>query len=99
MILYSVTVNIDQEVETEWLKWMKEVHVPNVMATGIFFDYKIFRLLNEDQGSTYSFQYFAKTLEEVNIYFEKYAPALVEEHLEKYKDRHVAFRTVLESVV
>ena len=99
MILYNVTVNIEQDVEMEWLEWMKEVHIPNVMATGIFFDQKIYRLLNEEEGSTYSFQYFAKSLEDVNVYFEKYAPSLVQEHLDKYKDKHVAFRTVLESVV
>ena len=99
MILYNVTVNIDQDVELEWLEWMKKEHIPNVMATGLFFDQKIFRLLNEEEGSTYSFQYFAKSLEDLNLYFDKYAPKLVKEHLDKYKHKHVAFRTVLERVI
>jgi len=98
MILYSVTVNIDEDVETEWLNWMKETHVPNVMNTGLFVSNKIFRLVHEEQGSTYSFQYFAKNLDDLNIYFEKHAPGLVKEHMDKYKNKHVAFRTVLESV-
>ena len=99
MILYNVTVNIDQDVEEEWLDWMKTVHIPNVMSTGLFFDQKIYRLLNEEEGSTYSLQYFCKSLEDLNHYFDTYAPDLVKEHLEKYKDKHVAFRTVLEAVV
>jgi hypothetical protein len=33
MIVYNVTVNIDGAVEQEWLKWMKEVHIPEVLAT------------------------------------------------------------------
>lgn len=99
MILYNVTVNIDPDVEIEWLEWMRSIHIPNVMATNLFFDQKIFRLLNEEDASTYSIQYFAKSLDELNLYFEKFAPALVKEHLDKYKDKHVAFRTVLESVI
>ncbi len=99
MILYNVTVNIDSDVEVEWLDWMRSVHIPNVMATGLFFDHKIFRLLSEEEASTYSIQYFSKTLDNLNSYFEKYAPELVKEHLDKYKDKHVAFRTVLESII
>ena len=99
MILYNVTVNIDQDVEIEWLEWMKGIHIPNVMSTGLFFDQKIFRLLNEEEASTYSIQYFAKSLDDLNLYFKKHAPALVKEHLDKYKDKHVAFRSVLEAVI
>ncbi len=99
MILYNVTVNIDQDVEEEWLSWMKESHIPKVMATGLFFDNKIYRLLKEDEASTYSFKYFAKSLDDLNQYFDNHAAGLVKEHLDKYKDKHVAFRTVLESVV
>jgi hypothetical protein len=93
-----VTVNIDADVEIEWLAWMKETHIPNVMNTGLFISNNIFRLLQEEHGSTYSFQYFARNLDDLNVYFEKHAPALVKEHMDKYKDKHVAFRTVLESV-
>jgi len=38
MIIYSVTVNIDDSVHDEWVTWMKEVHIPDVMATGYFLE-------------------------------------------------------------
>ena len=44
MILYNVTVNIENAVADEWLQWMKEVHVPDVMRTGIFIQNTIFRI-------------------------------------------------------
>ena len=34
MILYNVTVNIDTDVEEDWIEWMKETHIPEVMKTG-----------------------------------------------------------------
>ena len=32
MIVYSVTVNIENEVHDDWLSWMKNKHIPDVMA-------------------------------------------------------------------
>ncbi|MEO8589060.1 MAG: DUF4286 family protein, partial [Flavobacteriales bacterium] len=45
MILYNVTINIDLDVEREWLVWMKETHIPEVMATGLFLESRMFRVL------------------------------------------------------
>lgn len=100
MILYNVTVNIDDSVHDEWLEWMRRVHVPDVMATGLFMESKIFRINDPkpEGGSSYSFQYFSDSMEKVNEYIEKFAPSLREEHSKKYRDKFVAFRTVLELV-
>lgn len=99
MILYNVTINIDTQVEAEWLQWMKDTHIPNVLETGLFTDYKIYKILAEEpQGRSYSIQYFTKSLEDINEYQEKYAPALRDEVMQKYGKHLVAFRTMLESV-
>lgn len=98
MILYNVTVNIDNAVHDEWLNWMRTVHVPEVMATGCFVQNKIARLLTEEEngGTTYSFQYFAPSMESYVDYQNTYAAALQADHTKRYKDRFVAFRTLLE---
>ena len=58
MIIYNVTVNIDLDVETQWVKWMKEVHIPEVMATGLFLESRMMRVLANDEGGTsYAIQY------------------------------------------
>ncbi|MCE3229382.1 MAG: hypothetical protein K0S32_3933, partial [Bacteroidetes bacterium] len=33
MFIYNVTVNISNDIHTDWLKWMKEIHIPDVMKT------------------------------------------------------------------
>ena len=99
MIIYNVTVNIDEAVHQEWLKWMKEKHIPDVMNTGCFLENKICRLLNvEDEGSTYSIQYTCNSMDDYEEYQQNHAPGLQKEHAEKYKDKFVAFRTLLEVV-
>ena len=100
MVLYNVTVGIDPEIENEWLSWMKENHIPDVMATGMFVENKIFRVLTQQDEETisYSVQYYAQTMADVEKYLNEFAPKLVEEHMKRYQNRHVAFRTLLEEV-
>ncbi|MEM6764826.1 MAG: DUF4286 family protein [Bacteroidota bacterium] len=35
MITYQISITIQEEVEKEWISWMKTVHVPEVVATGL----------------------------------------------------------------
>lgn len=100
MILYNITVNIDAAVEQEWIRWMKEVHIPEVMATGIFRENKFFKLLHEteDGGVNYSVQYFAESMDKIQEYQEKHAKLLQERFQKQFKDRYVLFRSLLEQV-
>ncbi len=100
MLLYNVTVGIDRDVEMEWLQWMKDSHIPNVMNTGMFVDFKMYKVLHDQEDGTisYSVQYFARSIDEVQQYLEVFAPRLVEEHRARFANKHVAFRTLLEEV-
>ena len=64
MIVYNVTTKVSHFINDRWLQWMKEEHIPAIMATGLFHDYRICRLLEQDDqdGPTYSAQYFTDTL-------------------------------------
>ena len=100
MLLYNVTVGIDSEIEQEWLQWMKAKHIPDVLRTGMFVDYKIYKVLHDNNDGTvsYSVQYFATSLDLVVQYLEVFAPAMADEHRLKFLNKHVAFRTLLEEV-
>ncbi len=99
MILYNVTVNIDHEVEQEWLQWMKDVHIPEVMSTGKFVSSHMFKVLADDQGgTTYAIQYSCASMEHYELYREEHASRLQAETQNKFGGRYVAFRTLLEAV-
>lgn len=100
MLLYNITIGIDKEIEAEWLLWMKEQYIPVIMQTGMFVDWKIYKVLHDqDENSvSYSVQYFSESIEKVVQFVEQIEPELNKEHQKKYKDRHVAFRTLLEEV-
>jgi hypothetical protein len=101
MYAYNVTVNIDSDVHDEWLKWMKEVHIPQVMATGLFESSKMFRLLTREEdesGTTYAIQYFCKDLESYDRYQADHAASLQAETRRLYEGKFAAFRSLMEEV-
>lgn len=100
MILYNVTIGIDKEIELEWVEWMKSEHIPEILNTGIFTHHKFYKVLSHDDETSVSYciQYFTSSLEKFNLYLKDHAPTFVEKHRIRFKDRHVAFRTLLEEV-
>ena len=101
MIIYNVTVKIENNIQVEWLRWMKTVHIPDVMATNCFLENKIMRLIDppaDVQGTTFAIQYFCKNMETLRHYWKVLAPALQADHTQRYEGKFVAFRTVMEVV-
>ena len=96
MILYNVTVKIEAAIHDNWLSWMLDVHIPEVMATGMFLRSKISEILiPEDDCKSYAIQYLCKDMAHFNEYQHKYAAQLQKSHTDRYRDQYVAFRTVM----
>ena len=100
MLLYNVTVGIDKDSEQEWLTYMREKHIRAVLNTGLFVSHKMYKVLHDQEEGTisYSVQYLARSIEDVQKYLETFAPALIEEHRKKFHNRHVTFMTLLDEV-
>ena len=85
----------------EWLQWMQDVHIPDVMATGCFLSYRILKVLTnatDDEGVNYSIQYDAASMADYERYREQFAPAMQQQTRERYRERVLAFRTLLEVI-
>lgn len=100
MYIYNVTTNIAEEAHDQWLKWMKETHIPHVLATGKFLSAKMCRVLVEEEmgGITYSVQYTTLNKETLEKYYEEDALKLRQDALRLFAGKSVSFRTELEVV-
>lgn len=100
MVIYNVTIKVDLDVQEDWLTWMKEKHVRDVINTGLFTEYRMFKLLSLDDsdGVTYAIQYFCDNVSNYLDYQREHAPALQKEHEARYKNKFVAFRTLMKSI-
>ncbi len=100
MIIYSVTVRVDEPIAQDWKKWMAEQHIPDVMATGKFLEYRMCQVMveTEEGGISYNIQYVCQDEETLNDYAKNHAPALQKDHNERYAGKFNAFRTMLEVI-
>jgi Domain of unknown function (DUF4286) len=101
MLLYTVTVSINKTIEADWVKWMKDIHIPNVLNTGLFSGHQFYKVLSHDDPTTCSFcaMYYVPVLDNFEKYLNDFAPALRQEVDQKFGGQYAAFRTLLEEVV
>lgn len=100
MIIYNVTINIHESVHDQWMDWMQNKHIADVLATGKFTTARMVKVLVEEEmgGVTYSIQYTTDCKETLEKYYEEDAPRLREEGLRLFGDKMLAFRTELELI-
>ena len=100
MFIYNVTIKVRADIQTSWLTWLQEEHIPEVLATGCFHDATILRLLEIDdtEGPTFAVQYKAESKGQYNQYVEKHAGVLRQKSFDKWGDAFIAFRSVMQVV-
>ena len=79
---------------------MLEEHIAEVVATGCFTSAQLLKLLEieEDDGPTYTAQYFAETKEQQEEYVQQHAAALRQKVFDKWGNRTIAFSSIMEVV-
>jgi len=101
MIVYSVKINIRKIVEEEWLIWMKNVHIKEVMSTNYFSDWKIYKIIipeSLDNESSYIIEYLTDSLEKYEAYVKNESRRLQEDHIKKFGGKFTASRSVMEII-
>ena len=100
MYIYNVTMNIAEEIHDEWLKWIKEKHIPEMLNLGIFTKAKMSEVLVEEEmgGTTYSVQYTTASLELLDQYYNLHADEMRNEGAMLFKDKMLSFRTELKVI-
>ncbi len=100
MYIYNVTTNIDEAAHDEWLTWMNETHIPDVLATGKFLNAKMCKVLVDEEmgGVTYSVQFTTIDKKTLEKYYKEDAPRLREDASKLFAGKFVSFRTELEII-
>lgn len=100
MYIYNVTTNIEESVHDAWIQWMKETHIPDVLATGKFLNAKMCKVLVEEDmgGVTYSVQFTTVNKETLQSYYKEDAPTLRNDALKLFPGKFVSFRTELQII-
>ncbi len=99
MYIYNVTINIEESIHDQWVQWMKEEHIPAMLATGKFHKALMTKVQVEEEmgGITYSIQYRTDSKATLQKYYEENAETLRSQSA-RFAGKFVAFRTELEVI-
>ena len=100
MIIYNVTINVDESIHDQWHAWMTEVHIPQMLETKKFIKALMTKVLVQEEmgGVTYSVQYTCASREILEDYYKNEANELRNEAYKLFGNKFGAFRTELEVV-
>ena len=100
MIIYNVTTKVSHAIAADWLAWLKAEHIPDLVNTGCFTHAVILHLVEADdeEGITYAVQYHAESRALYNRYMEQFAAAMRKKALDKWGDKVISFRTLMQLV-
>lgn len=100
MIIYNVTVKVEPPYAEAWLDWLRKEHIPEIVGTGCFTHATIGKLLETDEsdGITYAVQYHAPSKALYNRYIDKFAGEMRQKAFDKWGNKFIAFRSVMQVV-
>ena len=98
MIVYNVTTNVTWAIHDEWLQWMQQEHIPGILETGCFFEYRILRLLevDDEEGPTYAIQFYALARENYQHFIVQHEESFRQQSQQKWRNQIIAFRSLME---
>lgn len=100
MIIYNVTVKPDPAIAAEWLSWLRDEHVSDVLETGCFAKAVILEIMDGEpsEGPTFAIQYYADSRASVDRYLNDFAPEMRSRGTLRWGDRFIAFRTIMKVI-
>lgn len=99
MIIYNVTTIIEEDIQDKYIQFMKNIHMPEVMATGKFMSCNLLKLTEPvNEGVTYCAQYITDEQQKLEDYRKNFSPKLQEDFQKEFANKFVSFRSVLKEI-
>lgn len=100
MWIHNITVHVEPSIEQQWLKWMKEVHIPAYLATKQCNEVKIYRVISDQDlgGVSYATQLFCASEENYQTFIKEHADALNQSVRQQFGESLLSFSTQLKEI-
>lgn len=97
MLIYNTTFQVDDEVNDNFVIWIKESYIPEIEKHGALKAARLCRVLSHrDDGSSYSLQWEVDDSAALHRWHREQGAKLNEELKKIFKDKVVGFPTLLE---
>ena len=97
MIIYNVTVTLNENIHSRWVEWIRHEHITEVLSTRLFKKAILSRIISNKE-LTYTIAYYAENSSKLESYKKNYSNQLRQKSFEKFGDSALSFRTELEFI-
>lgn len=100
MIVYNTTFNIENDILTECVEYLKKSYIPCALASGFLRTPFLRRILQDEteEATSYSVQFHVKNLETLEYWMQSEGRALQQELITRFGTKIVGFSTLLEEI-
>lgn len=98
---FSVSILVNHSVEQDWIKWMKDIHIKEIIETKCFKKAQFCKVHHEtkQEGATnYNVVFFADSQQDIIHFYDKYDKDFQKKVFDLYQQNVIFFRTELEFV-
>lgn len=99
MVLYNVTVIIEETINAEWLNWMNTQFIPEAMASNLIVSKRLLKVVDSpNEGITYCLQFIIDDMSAFQNFQQDHFPQLMAKHSSRFNNRFVSFNTLMEFI-
>lgn len=99
MLIYAITTHVENEIESQWVDWMRETFIPLMFATGKFREATFTKVIGaSENGNSYSVQYLTSNRATLQTFLSEDAPRLETESQRLFGNKALSFSTELELI-
>lgn len=97
MIIYSVRLHVQADIEEEWTRWLLDEHIPEMLETDLFSSGRLSRVIDEHaETKTFVCHYICESLKDYETYIAEHSQAMRQKGIDKFGDKISASRELLE---
>jgi len=100
LLISNVTTQVKNDIHIEWLDWMRNEYIPEIIATELFSEYRIVKILDidESEGPTFAIQYFTDSRTKYDQFVQFHSNKFSQKAFEKWNDKIFSFRSLMEII-
>lgn len=99
MLIYNTTFQVDDEVNDNFLIWIKEYYIPEIEKEGALTAPRICRILSHrEDGTSYSLQWEVENSAILHRWHQTQGVKINEELVKVFKDKVIGFPTLMEVI-
>lgn len=100
MIVYNITTKVPWAIAEQWLNWQKDTYIPEMMQTRLCAEYKLFRLLDQDdeEGPTFALQIFFPDTKNYEGFIRDHAALFSKKSTEQWGHNCIGFKSSMQLI-